>query len=164
MSKTYGLPGLRIGWIATHNTAIYNAMATFKDYTSICNSAPSEFLSIVALHHRDQLATRNLQIIQRNLAILDDFFARHADLFSWVRPKAGSIAFPHLKLDRDVEAFCVGVVEQNGVMLLPGTCYESDSHNFRIGFGRANMPEALAQFESYVALHGSFSSHGTALL
>ena len=150
MSKTYGLPGLRIGWVATHNATIYNAMEGFKDYTSICNSAPSEFLSIVALRHREQLAARNRQIAKDNLSILDDFFARHVDIFSWVRPKAGSIAFPHLKLERDIEAFCIDVVERQGVMVLPGTSFEADSHNFRIGFGRANMPEALRQFETYL--------------
>ena len=150
MSKTYGLPGLRIGWIATHNKALYDAMAGLKDYTSICNSAPSEFLSIVALHHRDKLMKRNLEIIGRNLALLDDFFARHADICSWVRPKAGSFAFPCLKLDNEIEAFCVDVVEQQNVMLVPGTCFEPDSHNFRVGFGRDNMPEALTQFEDYL--------------
>ena len=49
MSKTYGLPGLRIGWIATQNEAVYNGMAALKDYTTICNSAPSEILAIIAL-------------------------------------------------------------------------------------------------------------------
>src|SRR5262249_45642956 len=118
-----------------------------KDYISICNSAPSEFLSIVALHHRDQLAERNRQIARSNLAALDGFFTRHTDLFSWVRPKAGSIAFPHLKIDRDIEAFCIDVVERQGVMLLPGTTFESNSRNFRVGFGRINMPQALQRFE-----------------
>ncbi|HVO41165.1 MAG TPA: aminotransferase class I/II-fold pyridoxal phosphate-dependent enzyme [Aggregatilineales bacterium] len=150
LSKTYGLPGLRIGWIATRNTAIREAMAHFKDYTSICNSAPSEFLGVVALRHRGHLAARNLQIVRRNLALLDEFFARHADSFWWVRPKAGSIAYPRLKLDRDIEAFCIDVVERQGVLLLPGTCYEADSQHFRIGFGRANMPEALGRFEDYM--------------
>jgi aspartate/methionine/tyrosine aminotransferase len=152
MSKTYGLPGLRIGWLATHNKALYDAMAGLKDYTSICNSGPSEFLSIGALRHRDKLISRNLEIIQHNLTLLDDFFDRHANICSWVRPKAGSIAFPRLKLAKEIEAFCIDVVEQQNVMLLPGTCFEPDSRNFRIGFGRANMSEALAQFEDYIAV------------
>jgi aspartate/methionine/tyrosine aminotransferase len=58
LSKTYGLPGLRIGWIATHNRDLYERMAAFKDYLSICNSAPSEFLAIVATRHAEALAAR----------------------------------------------------------------------------------------------------------
>src|SRR5258708_14898102 len=131
MSKTYGLAGLRIGWIATRSPEIRAKMATLKDYTSICNSAPSEFLSSVALLHRDQLAARNLEIIRSNLDILDVFFARHADLFEWQRPNAGSIAFPRLKIERPVDDFCIDVVESKGVMIFPGTCFEPGSRHFR---------------------------------
>jgi aspartate/methionine/tyrosine aminotransferase len=43
MSKTFGLAGLRIGWIATRNRELYRRLAAFKDYTTICNSGPAEF-------------------------------------------------------------------------------------------------------------------------
>ena len=105
MSKAYGLAGLRIGWIATHNAPVLARMAALKDYTTICSSAPSEYLSELALRHREQIAGRNLQIIQDNLSLLDAFFASHADRFEWVRPKAGPIAFPRLS-GEDVEQFC----------------------------------------------------------
>ena len=77
-SKTYGLAGLRIGWIATKNRKIYERMASLKDYTTICSSAPSEFLAEVAMRNRQKLIDRNLEIIQRNLSVMDDFFPRHA--------------------------------------------------------------------------------------
>src|SRR5512134_3402547 len=89
-SKTYGLAGLRIGWIATKNKKIYEKMASLKDYTTICNSAPGEFLAEVAMRNRHKLIERNLGIIKKNLAVMDDFFRRHAEMFSWVRPQAGS--------------------------------------------------------------------------
>ena len=148
-SKTYGLAGLRIGWIATHNRELYERMAALKDYTTICSSAPSEFLAGLALRHRQQLAQRNLEIILRNLDILDAFFARHADLFAWQRPPAGSIAFPRL-LKGEIEAFCDRLVRQAGVLLLPGTLFEDTENHFRIGFGRANLPEAVRKFEQYL--------------
>src|ERR671925_1951732 len=66
-SKTYGLAGLRIGWIATMNKNIYDVMASLKDYTTICNSAPSEFLAEVVMRNRYKLAQRNLDIIRENL-------------------------------------------------------------------------------------------------
>jgi len=149
MSKTYGLAGLRIGWIATRNVDIYNRMATLKDYTTICNSAPSEFLAELALRHRAALAARNLQIIQCNLALLDDFFARRADRFAWVRPKAGPIAFPCL-LKGDVESFCDELVHESGVLLLPGSMYDHPGNHFRVGFARQNMPSALTQLEQFL--------------
>ncbi len=149
MSKTYGLPGLRIGWIATRNAAVYDGMAALKDYTTICNSAPSEFLAELALHHRKALVERNLGIIADNLKVLDRFFERHAARFSWQRPQAGSIGFPRL-LGQDVEAFCEDLVNSAGVLLLPGTLYGDDGNHFRIGFGRRNMPEAIGRLEQFL--------------
>jgi aspartate/methionine/tyrosine aminotransferase len=149
MSKTYGLPGLRIGWIATHNAALYARMAMWKDYTTICNSAPSEFLAELALRHRQVLIQRNLGIITRNLAILDSFFAQHADRFTWIRPRAGPIAFPRL-VGEGVESFCHELVTTANVLLLPGAVYDDQGNHFRIGFGRKNLPEAIARLEEFL--------------
>lgn len=149
MSKTYGLAGLRLGWIATHNSHIYGQMAALKDYTTICNSAPSEFLAELALRHREKLVARNVGIITSNLALLDQFFARHPDRFAWQRPQAGSIGFPRL-IGKDVEDFCKDLVEKAGVLLLPGTLYDDQGNHFRIGFGRKNFPDAMAVFEDFL--------------
>jgi aspartate/methionine/tyrosine aminotransferase len=151
-SKTYGLPGLRIGWVATQNPQVYQKMAALKDYTSICNSAPSEFLAEVALRHREVLVRRNLQLLQDNLAVLDSFFMRNADRFSWVRPRAGSIAFPKL-LQGEIDPFCHELVTRQGVLLLPGTLFDEWGNHFRIGFGRKNLPVAVAQLEEFLADH-----------
>jgi aspartate/methionine/tyrosine aminotransferase len=150
MSKTYGLPGLRIGWVATRNADIVNRMAALKDYTTICNSGPSEFLAEIALRHRHRLVRRNLDIIAANLNVLDDFFKRHADTFSWVRPTAGPIAFVRLT-GWEVAPFCHELVSRAGVLLLPGGLYGHDGNHFRIGFGRRSMPAALAALERFVA-------------
>ncbi|HDD61830.1 MAG TPA: aminotransferase class I/II-fold pyridoxal phosphate-dependent enzyme [Chloroflexi bacterium] len=149
MSKSYGLAGLRIGWIATQNADLYQKISHRKDYTSICCSAPSEFLAELALRHREKLAARNLEIITDNLALLDSFFDRHENQFSWIKPKAGPIAFPQL-LGRDVDEFCHHLVLDKGVMLLPGTVYNHPGNHFRIGFGRQNMPEALAKLDDFI--------------
>ena len=148
-SKTYGLAGLRIGWIATMNKKIYDAMASLKDYTTICNSAPSEFLAEVALRNRHKLVQRNLDIIRENLAVIDDLFAHRADLFSWVRPKAGSMGFPRL-LKGDVEDFCDDLVRKAGVLLLPGSMYDYSRNHFRLGLGRKNLPQAVERLEEYL--------------
>ncbi len=153
MSKTYGLAGLRIGWIATRNTDVYARMAALKDYTTICNSAPSEFLAELALRHRHKLIERNVGIITRNLAILDRFFQQHGDRFVWQRPQAGPIAFPRL-VNGDIETFCDDLVKTAGVLLLPGTVFDDHKNHFRIGFGRKNVPQAVERLEAYLHSRG----------
>src|SRR3989338_761717 len=150
MSKTFGLAGLRIGWIATKDKDLFKKIASFKDFTSICNSAPSEFLSTIALKHKEHLIKRNLGIIENNLKLLDNFFERYNHLFGWIRPKAGSIALPKIKFDKNVEDFCIDLVNKKGVLLLPGTMYDFDDKHFRIGFGKKNLPEALKKLEEYI--------------
>jgi aspartate/methionine/tyrosine aminotransferase len=148
-SKTYGLAGLRIGWVATKNKKVYDSMAALKDYTTICNSAPSEFLAEVAMRNRQKLVQRNLGIIKDNLSVMDGFFTRHADLFSWVRPQAGSMGYPRL-LKGNIEEFCDSLVKKAGVLLLPGSAYDDSSNHFRLGLGRKNLPQAVDRLEEYL--------------
>jgi aspartate/methionine/tyrosine aminotransferase len=148
-SKTYGLAGLRIGWVATRNKKVCDTMAALKDYTTICNSAPSEFLAEVAMRNRQKLVARNLEIIKHNLKIIEDFFSRHTDLFSWVVPRAGSMAFPRY-LAGHVDSFCDKVVREAGVLLLPGSVYDDTDNHFRLGLGRKSLPQAVDRLEEYL--------------
>lgn len=149
LSKTYGLPGLRIGWIATHDADIVARMAGLKDYTTICSSAPSEFLAALGLRHRQVLAERNVNLIRDNLMLADAFFKSHSGQFTWVRPQAGPIAFPRL-IGQEVEPFCREIVTTAGVLLLPGTVYGDAANHFRMGFGRRNFPEGLARLDEFL--------------
>jgi aspartate/methionine/tyrosine aminotransferase len=154
MSKTYGLPGLRIGWLATHDRALLGRVGQLKDYTTICNAAPSEFLATLALRHRDELIARTLGLLRTNLAHTDAFMERQADLFSWHPPAAGPIAFPGLRGQAAAlgsDRVCERLALEAGVLLLPGSVYDVENH-VRIGFGRRDLPVALAQLES--ALEG----------
>jgi aspartate/methionine/tyrosine aminotransferase len=149
MSKTYGLAGLRVGWVACRDAELLAKMAAFKDYTTICNGAASEFLAEVALRNAGRVAARNVGIVRDNLDLLDAFFARHGDRFRWRRPRAGSVAFPSLLRD-EAERFCADALEA-GVLLLPGTLFEPGLNAFRIGFGRTSLPANLARFEDHLA-------------
>jgi aspartate/methionine/tyrosine aminotransferase len=124
-------------------------MASLKDYTTICNSAPSEFLAEVAMRHRVKLAERNINIIKHNLTVVDNFIDSHSSLFSWIRPRAGSMGFPRL-LKGDIEDFCDKLVRQVGVLLLPGTMYDESNNHFRLGLGRKNLPQAVERLEDYL--------------
>ena len=145
ISKSYGLPGLRLGWVVTRDAATREAIMRIKDYTTICSSAPSEVLTALALRNRHVLLERNLELVARNLPLLEDFFERHADTFEWVRPTASPIGFPRVKGIADVDELC-GRLADLGVLLLPGSVYDEPEH-VRVGFGRANLPEALELLE-----------------
>jgi aspartate/methionine/tyrosine aminotransferase len=150
MSKSFGLAGLRIGWIACSDERLMQSLASFKNYTTICNSAPSEFLATLALRNKEKILARNLTIIKSNLQLLDPFFEENNRLLSWHKPKAGSIAFPKLLTSEKIENFCSDLLRREGVLLMPGTMYEFGDSYFRIGFGRKNMPEALMKFENFL--------------
>jgi aspartate/methionine/tyrosine aminotransferase len=148
MSKAYGLAGIRVGWIATRDRALRERLASLKDYTTICNSAPSEVLALIGLRSKTQLYARARDIITHNLALLDAFFARNEERFSWSRPRAGSTGFPELRTG-DVDAFATRLIEQEGVLILPGSQFGYRGNHFRIGYGRRDMPQALERLEEF---------------
>lgn len=150
MSKTFGMAGVRIGWLVIKDSELYDKMATFKDYTTICSSAPSEILSLIALRSKDKIISRHIDRIIRNLTLLDVFFEKYKNLFSCVKPTAGTIAFPRFDKNLNADEFCQKVISEVGIMLLPSTVYSYDNKHFRIGFGRENMPEVLSKFEEYL--------------
>lgn len=155
MSKSYGLPGLRIGWIACQDAEVLSKMERMKHYLSICNSGPSERLTKIALTNRDALLARNCAIVDENLPKWEAFFSRYPDLFDWRRPDGSCMAFPRYKGPEGVEEFCRALVEESGVLLLPSTIYSSDlgptpTDRFRLGFGRTGLDEGLAALEAHV--------------
>jgi aspartate/methionine/tyrosine aminotransferase len=150
LSKTFSLPGLRIGWLATRNRDLLDRFASFKDYTSICSSAPSEILGIIALRAADAIVQRNLRIITGNLVAAEQLCARHAGLFSWIPPVAGSVAFPRLTAHLPVQTFCDDVLRRRSVMIVPGDMFGWEGNHFRVGLGRVNLPQALEQVEDYI--------------
>jgi aspartate/methionine/tyrosine aminotransferase len=149
ISKSYGLPGLRIGWLATRDADLREVVSVLKDYTTICASAPSEFLTALALRNRHVLLDRNLAIVRHNLPLLDAFFERHAETFKWVRPTASPIGFPRVTRIGDLARYCARLATI-GVLLLPSSVYDEPGH-VRVGFGRANMPDALEILEATLA-------------
>lgn len=149
LSKPYGLAGLRVGWIATRDRALLERVAMYKDYLTICNSAPGEFLGALALRHSDALIERVRRIVAPNLDRLDEFFSRRCELFEWCRPRAGTTGFPRF-LGGSSEAFCARLAEHAGVLLLPSTIYDAGDAHVRVGYGRLDLPEALAALEAFI--------------
>ena len=155
MSKSFALAGLRIGWLASRDRAVLERCARMKDYTTICSSAPSEVLALIALRARDRVLDRSRSIVNDNLAVLDDFFARRSDAFTWVRPKGSSTGFPKLvpggPAGSSADAFAARLVEATGVLLLPSSTFGFGDSHFRIGLGRTDLPEAAAKLEAFLS-------------
>lgn len=150
MSKAYGLAGLRIGWVATRNTRVYDQMIKMKHYTSICSSSTSELLSIVALKHSDTILKKNKKRIEDNLKIADAFFEKYPKLFIHNRPMAGPVAFHKMNIKMPIGDFVDQLVDDAGILLLGANLYDYDGQYFRMGYGRDGFEENLKRFETYI--------------
>jgi len=152
MSKSFAMAGLRIGWLVTRDRDLLARCAAFKDYTTICASAPSEVLALIGLRARETVLARSGAIVAANLERLDAFFDTWSDRFTWVRPRAGSVGFPRLTVPGiGIDEWAAGLVSAEGVLLLPGSQFGFGGNHFRLGFGRTDLPEALERLEAYAA-------------
>jgi aspartate/methionine/tyrosine aminotransferase len=150
MSKSLALPGLRIGWLATRRREWIERWQQFKDYTTICSSAPSEVLALMALRAKESIVARYLGFIQTNLALADEVFARFPDRLRWLPPRAGSVAFPQWIGAQPVETFCQAVLDEQGVMIVPGSLFGVPGGHFRLGLGRRNFAAALNAVRAFL--------------
>lgn len=155
MAKAYGLPGLRIGWIACRDRDLLARLERAKHYTSICNSAPSEILARIALSAGDRLRARGRSIVAGNVPRFEAFFAEFADWFEFRPPDGGCISYPRYTGPGDAETFCRDLVEQAGVLLLPPSIFASDltpapADRFRIGLGRLGSEPGLGAFATWL--------------
>ncbi len=152
MSKAYGLPGLRIGWLVA-DAEVLERVALRRDYTTICANILAEEMAAVALRARRAILARNRGIAARNLRLVREFMARHQDAIEWIEPQGGVVAFPRLLASGlGSEDFCRELVEKKGVLLVPGSCFEVEGH-FRLGFGydTDKLEAGLERFDAFLA-------------
>lgn len=156
LSKAYGLPGLRIGWIASRDHAALSRLERAKHYTSICNAGPSEHLGVIALTHGATILERNRRLVEANDRLVSEVLGARPDLFKYDTPLGGCVAFPRYLGAEGVETFCRRAVEERGVLLLPSSLYRSavgevPPDRFRIGVGRADVPSSLDALAEFLA-------------
>ena len=155
MSKAYGLPGLRIGWLACKDRPTLVRFERYKHFLSICNSAPSEVLARIALKARGVILERNRRIVRDNIAALNAFFADYRNLFDWREPDGGCVGFIRYRGAEGVEEFTRRLVEEAGVLFLPSSLYRSElgpvpANCLRVGFGRSHVPAGLAVLRQWL--------------
>ncbi len=142
MAKSFGMAGLRLGWVATKNHQLLQKMMEFKDYLSICTNPMSEILSLIALNHKEKFIQPNIEKIIRNKAIFEEFVKNTDGLLQFSAPIAGSTAFVKINAPNALD-YSEMLVKKTGIMLVPSEMFEYGSQHLRIGFGRENMPEVL---------------------
>jgi len=149
-TKVYGLAGLRIGWVVTGDAALRRRAIAIKDYTTLCAAAPSEVLATIALRAHAALLERTRACCRANFAVLEGFLTAHPDLISWRRPSATTISVAGIAaplLSRhggQPERLFAHWRERAGVLVIPGPVFGCPADRFRLGFGRADLPGALA--------------------
>lgn len=131
MSKTFSLAGLRLGWVVGP-TDFIKEVNKRRDYNTISCGKIDDRLAAVAIENKEKILKRNLKIVRNNIEILDKWVAKEP-LISYVRPKAGTTAFLKYDIDMPSEEFCVKLLEEKGVMLVPGKALDMEGY-LRIGY------------------------------
>lgn len=150
LSKIFGLPGLKVGWVASQSIPILQQAANYRNYTSIRNSELSELMALMVLRGQKELLKRNLNIILENMETLSLFFKRHPQSLSWVPPQAGTLAFPKLLLPIPIDSFVEEFIKETKVILVPASIFGVRENAFRITFGKKEMPQSLSLLEAFL--------------
>jgi len=147
LSKSYGLPGLRLGWLVSTDHDLLDRAEAHKDYLSICTNGISEALGALTLRHGEALLARSRACIDANLEHMRAFADRHADLLTWHAPRGGPVGLATLK-GESAEAHSERVRVDGRVLVVPATLFDLDDAHLRIGLGRTNFAQALEAWES----------------
>lgn len=131
LSKTYSVPGIRIGWTAS-SKEIADIFRKYRDYTMICGGVLSDRLAVHALKNKDKIIERNRKIVEENLAVLNQWVESEPRV-SFVSPHYVSTSFIKLDIPQEDEAFCIDLVTETGVLLVPGTAFDFPGYA-RLGY------------------------------
>ncbi|MGV9169636.1 MAG: aminotransferase class I/II-fold pyridoxal phosphate-dependent enzyme [Promethearchaeia archaeon] len=136
LSKSYGLPGLRLGWIATTHKKHAESLWAYSDYISICPTKISDKLATIALQpdERKRLQNRATSIVRQNWGMLKDWFDERNEVFEYVTPQASSMCFPKHNLPLSSLELVEKLRKEKSLLLVPGEHFGFEKH-LRIGFG-----------------------------
>jgi aspartate/methionine/tyrosine aminotransferase len=159
-SKALCLSGLRIGWMVDRDAARRERYLNARNYFTVTANVFGERLAVLALRHSAKIYGRVREVSRRNLALLDEVFARHSERLRWVRPRGGMTAFPWLANGADTRGFCRGLADR-GVLMAPGDCFGQPAH-FRLGFAASGerFASAVERFEKFLSAAGRQSAAG----
>ena len=136
LSKAYGLPGLRLGWVVCPSPEVARELWTYSDYTTICPAKVSDWLATHALQPDVQakIEKRTREVVNRNWAIMERWIASHSGLLSAIAPEAAAICFIKLRDGIDSLELTKRLLQEKSVLISPGEHFEMPGF-IRIGFG-----------------------------
>lgn len=151
MSKTYGLPGIRIGWLTSRDRELVDAAVAIREQITITNNALGEEVATAVLGRREEFLARTRGHVEKNRQVAAAWVAEQPYL-EWVHPVAGVVGFPRFRDEVDAEAVYRSLVERYRTFVVPGRCFEMDNRHFRLGFGstKDDLEAGLANFASAV--------------
>jgi aspartate/methionine/tyrosine aminotransferase len=158
MSKPWGACGVTIGWIACQNLDLIERLSNMQYFGTACPSRVSEIQAMMVLRSSETILQKNMTIIRRNVQLLHEFMHRNADLFDWIPPTAGAIAFIKFKGPLTTDELGAMLVEE-GIGIKPAYCFcddqviSDDVDYFRVGYGESTIPTALSQLQNFVDKH-----------
>ncbi|MBV0930687.1 aminotransferase [Lentilactobacillus sp. IMAU92037] len=149
LSKTYSMPGIRVGWTAS-NHELADRFRKYRDYTMICCGVFNDLMATYILKHRDKVLARNRQLVLNNLNIYKDWIDSEPRA-SVVMPQAVSTSFPKLDIPEDIESFCIRLLQEQGVLLVPGSRFDMPGH-VRLGYcaDEATLKEGLKRLSAFL--------------
>ncbi len=142
LSKAFGLPGIRIGWIICKDQALMEKFLAAKEQIIICNSVVDEYLAEKALENKAKILSESHKTLNENFKIVENWLKNHPN-FEWVKPDAGAIAFIHIKKPVDTQNFYQTLLNTHKTMLGPGHWFEQSDQFFRLGFGFPTSQELV---------------------
>lgn len=149
MSKTFSMAGVRIGWVAAP-TEVIEAINKQRDYHIISCGVLDDMLATIGIENKEKIIKRNIDIVRNNIDMLDKWVQKEP-LITYVKPKGGTTALLKYDIDITSKELCLRLLEQKGVMLLPGSELGMEGY-LRIGF--ANTPsivrEGLEKFSEFL--------------
>ncbi len=151
LSKTCGLPGLRFGWLASRDMETMGAVTRVKDLFNCYVPAPVAFLAELAFRNEEKLIRRNSDILEASIVATEAFIARHNNLFSWVPPGAGTVAFPRWHGPGGTQALSDRLVGEASIALAPSLCFDAGDDHVRFGLCRRSFPDSLAALEEFIS-------------
>ena len=150
LSKSLGLSGVRVGWLACQDQVVLNKILQRKHYLSICNGAVCELLAIIGLRNKEQILKRNKKIVTKNLGMLDSLFSNKQEIISWYQPKTGYLSFPKMNTNWSAEDFSNKLLQEEKILLLPSNLFDYGDKHIRFGFGKENLDTVLEKLDSFL--------------
>ena len=150
LSKAFGLPGVRVGWLATRSPAILASLSRRRDAHVVNDNMLGHIMACSALTHAHAILSRNQGIVDENRELFARFLDVHGERVSCHLPMAGPVAFPALRRAESSAVLCDRLLAKTGALLVPSAALQFGDRHFRIGLGRKSFRGGLDKLSRFL--------------